>query len=159
MVGSNPETDAAAEPVDVHRTAAERLRHDGQRYTAGRRAIVAALAEAPRPLTIAELLARVPTLAQSSTYRNLAVLEQARIVHRVIGTDEFARFELTEELAGHHHHLICSSCGDVADFTVDPALEVLLAEAAQRVGADTGFRTAHHRLDLVGTCAGCRDAR
>jgi Fe2+ or Zn2+ uptake regulation protein len=140
----------------VHRTAAERLRGEAQRYTAGRRAIVDALAEAPRPLTIAELLQRAPTLKQSSTYRNLAVLEQARIVHRVIGSDDAARFELTEELAGHHHHLICSSCGDVADFIVDSSLEELLSQAMQRVGRATGFHPEHHRFDLVGTCASCR---
>lgn len=155
-MGSAHGSERPGDPADVHRTAAERLRGDDQRYTAGRRAIVAALAEAPRPLTIAELLERAPTLAQSSTYRNLAVLEQAQIVHRVIGTDEFTRFELTEDLAGHHHHLICSSCGDVADFTVDPALEELLAEAMRRVGRDTGFTPVHHRLDLVGRCATCR---
>jgi Fur family transcriptional regulator, ferric uptake regulator len=141
--------------VEVHRTAAERLQGVDQRYTAGRRAIVDALVESPRPLTIAELLESAPSLPQSSAYRNLAVLEQADVVHRVFGSDEFARFELTEDLAGHHHHLICSICGDVADFTVDPAIEALLVDAMQAVTDDTGFRPLHHRLDLVGVCAAC----
>jgi Fur family transcriptional regulator, ferric uptake regulator len=149
-VGTTPEL------PDIHRTAAERLRDDDQRYTAGRRAIVTALAESSRPLTIAELLETDPSLAQSSAYRNLTVLEQAKVVHRVIGTDEFARFELAEDLAGHHHHLICSTCGSVADFTVDPHIESLLDDAVRAVADDTGFRADHHRLDLVGLCSACR---
>ena len=55
---------------------------------------------------------------QSSAYRNLAVLEHAGVVRRVITEGEFARFELTEELTEHHHHLICSRCGRVEDVTV-----------------------------------------
>jgi Fe2+ or Zn2+ uptake regulation protein len=141
---------------DIHRTAADRLRSVDQRYTTGRRAIVSALATSRRPLTIAELLEADDSLAQSSAYRNLTVLEQAAVVHRVIGTDEFARFELAEDLAGHHHHLICSTCGSVADFTVDQAVEQLLDDAIRSVSADTGFQAEHHRLDLVGLCSACR---
>lgn len=142
-------------PGDLHRTAAERLGRDGQRYTVGRRAVVDMLGDADRPLTINEMLERDGGLAQSSAYRNLSVLERAGVVHRVVATDEFTRFELAEDLTGHHHHLICSSCGAVADFTIDPELETTLAQAFAAVTASTGFRTEHHRLDLLGTCRRC----
>ena len=56
----------------VHATAADRLRGDGQRYTAQRRSLVDLLAEVEQPLTIPQLLERRPGLAQSSAYRNLA---------------------------------------------------------------------------------------
>jgi Fur family ferric uptake transcriptional regulator len=147
---------SGATPAEVHQTAALRLRRDSQRYTSGRRALVEALVGSDRPLTIADLLVLDPRLAQSSAYRNLAVLEHAGVVHRVVGTDEFARFELAEDLAGHHHHLICASCGGVADFTVSAELETSLAHAFGEVEASTGFRSASHRLDLVGTCSACR---
>ena len=94
-------------------------------------------------------------MAQSSTYRNLAELERAGVVHRIVTSDEFARYELAEDLAGHHHHLICSSCGDVQDFTMSGALETDLGRALDSVAAEHGFAPEHHRLDLVGTCAGC----
>lgn len=153
-----PRATSSATPtvIDVHRTAAERLRQAGQRYTAGRRALVDALLRAERPLTIAELLAQDEALPQSSAYRNLTVLEQAGVVHRVVGADEFARFELDEDLAGHHHHLICVTCGSVTDFTVDPALEADLDHTSAEVERTTGFHTTHHRLDLLGVCGPCR---
>jgi Fur family ferric uptake transcriptional regulator len=142
-------------PDDLHTTIAGRLRGAGQRYTGNRRSLVCALDDADHPVTIGEILAG-RGLAQSSVYRNLTVLEQAGVVRRVTGSDEFARFELAEDLTDHHHHhLICSGCGAVADFTVSPQLERTLEAMMERVGQATGFRSDHHRLDLVGHCADC----
>jgi Fur family transcriptional regulator, ferric uptake regulator len=128
----------------------------GQRYTRNRRVLVEALESADRPLTITETL-ELRRLPQSSAYRNLAVLEQAKVVHRVTGSDEFARYELAEELTDHHHHhLICTSCGAVIDFTVPPPLERTLEAAMVDVASDTMFRPERHRLDFIGTCQTCR---
>ena len=148
---------AATTPrTDLHTTAAQRLRTDGQRYTTGRRALVTLLDEATRPLTIAELLELDRSLAQSSAYRNLAVLERGGVVHRLVTTDEFARFELAEDLTEHHHHLICSACGSMEDFTVSPQLESSLEKAFAKASDSAGFTTQYHRLDLVGLCPTCR---
>jgi Fe2+ or Zn2+ uptake regulation protein len=151
--GSSPHRHGAA--GDLHTTALQRLRADGQRYTSGRRNLVSLLEATDRPLTIGELLERDPALAQSSAYRNLAVLERAGVVNRLVTNDEFARFELAEDLTEHHHHLICSSCGAMADFTIPASLERSLADAFATVTTSTGFEAKHHRLDLVGTCAAC----
>ncbi len=142
--------------TDLHTTAAQRLRADGQRYTTGRRMLVGMLEAADRPLTIADLLERDRSMAQSSVYRNLAVLERAKVVNRLVTNDEFGRFELAEDLTGHHHHLICSHCGSMADFTISEKLEQSLDQAFAKVAADYGFEADHHRLDLLGVCAACR---
>ena len=134
---------------------AGRLAERAQRYTRGRREIVDVLFDAEQPLTVSDLVAAGGRLAQSSTYRNLAVLESAGVVHRVVSSDEFARFELTEELTGHHHHLICTTCGTVADFTVPPKLERTIAAALGSAARRSRFAADGHRLDVVGTCAAC----
>ena len=90
-----------------------------------------------------------------SIARNLVVLEEAGIVHRVVGTDDFARWELAEDLAGHHHHLICASCGSVEDVPASAGLERSVAAAAAAITRATGFRTQRHRVDLVGLCKRC----
>ncbi|MEX1008626.1 MAG: Fur family transcriptional regulator [Acidimicrobiia bacterium] len=144
-----------ASPDDVREAAAARLHSVGQRLTANREALVNTFTTAPRPLTIPEILARRRELAQSSVYRNLVVLEEAGIVHRVVGTDDFARWELAEDLAGHHHHLICASCGRVEDIPASAGLERSVAAAAAAVTRTTGFRTQRHRVDLVGLCKRC----
>ena len=142
-------------PDDLHTTASDRLRADGQRYTPRRRALVEVLSAADQPLTIPQLLEHRRDLAQSSVYRNLAVLERAGVVHRIVTADEFGRFELAEDLTRHHHHLICSTCGGVSDFTVPSQVEHELESALSKVARRAGFRTTGHRLDLVGTCASC----
>jgi Fur family ferric uptake transcriptional regulator len=144
---------------ELHAAVSERLRVDGQLYTASRRAVVEVLADADGPLTIPDVLAR-RALPQSSVYRNLAVLERANVVHRLAGTTDSAHYELTEDLTDHHHHhLICSSCGTVTDFTVGRALETALVNAAKKVTAETRFRVEQHRLDFVGQCGASRAAR
>ena len=144
--------------TDVHAVARDRLRTTGQRYTPTRRSLVDVLERSDRPLTIPEILKRKRGLAQSSVYRNLGLLEQAGVVCRIITTDDHARYELTEDLTEHHHHLICAECGRVDDFTVAPQVERALHGAIDRVSEDTGFTAVHHRLDLIGTCEGCASA-
>ena len=142
----------------MHPAIAARLDDDGQRYTSGRRKLVEVLVDAGRPLTAAEVLDE-SDLAQSSAYRNLAVLEACGVVHRVAGSDEFARFELAEDLTDHHHHhLICTSCGAVADFTAPEQLELLVEALVGEVAATAGFAADHHRLDLFGRCSACQRA-
>ena len=145
----------ATETTNVHDLASVRLRALDQRYTRGRRAIVEVLAGADAPLSIPQLLECDRSLPQSSAYRNLAELERAGVVHRIVTSDEFSRYELAEDLTEHHHHLICTTCGDVRDFTVSSALEDELDRALDRIAGAHGFAPDHHRLDLVGTCSTC----
>jgi len=141
--------------LDLHETAAARLRQADQRYTKNRREIVSALSTTGRPLSIPELLDAHAGLPQSSAYRNLAVLEEAGVVRRVLGGGEFARYELAEDLTEHHHHLICTECGMVEDFTLPTAVEAEVERALKRVARRTNFAGAYHQLDLVGLCANC----
>jgi len=135
---------------------AARLRGAGQRVTAPRRQLVDVLARAKRPLTIPELQQRSPGLATSSAYRNLGVLEEVGVVHRIVTTGDHARYELAEDLTEHHHHLICSRCGSVADVPASSRLEESMARAAAEIARSTGFHTQRHRVDLVGLCTRCR---
>jgi len=146
------------EPVaeqDLDQEVAELLRIADQRYTTGRRRLVAVLDSAHGPLTIGEIIAADTTQAQSSVYRNLTVLEDAGAVTRVITKDEFARYELAEQFTHHHHHLICNSCGSVQDVALDAATEKSLDRALHKAAAPTGFQVEGHQLDLLGLCASC----
>jgi Fur family transcriptional regulator, ferric uptake regulator len=140
----------------LHPAVARRMAEIDQRYTKAWRALVETLAAAGRPLSIPEILAAVPAIPQSSAYRNVTALIDAKAVRRVAGTDDYGRFELAEDIAGHHHHLICGTCGQVLDIAASPRLERALAEAARVAEEDTGFTVDDHRMDLVGTCERCR---
>lgn len=141
----------------LHREAALRLTAAEQRYTSCRRALVEAMAAAQRPLTIPEILAAAGTVTVSSAYRNLTILCEADVARRVSGADDLGRFELAEDVSGHHHHhLICSSCGTMADVSASAKLEKAVAEAARQAAEETGFDVRTHRVDLEGLCPACR---
>ena len=141
--------------VDVDDEVALLLRTADQRYTTGRRRLVSVLQGGDGPLTITQILEMDRSLAQSSVYRNLTILEEVGAVTRIITRDDFARYELAEHLTEHHHHLICSSCGDVADFSLDAGAEVELDRALHAAARRAGFEIDTHRLDLLGVCADC----
>lgn len=150
-------TTLAGVPSELDLLAASRLTDAGQRYTANRRRVVGVLATAGQPLTIPEILDRDTCLAQSSVYRNLAVLVQAEVVAKVVTNSEWARYELAEGLTNHHHHhLVCSTCGLVRDVELPTRLEAAIDALVASVAVETGFLVEEHRLDLVGRCAACR---
>jgi Fe2+ or Zn2+ uptake regulation protein len=146
---------AAAKAPDVHEMASSRLRLLGQQYTPTRRTVVEVLRKASDPVSIPEIMKAKPSLALSSVYRTLAVLEQASIVHRLITSNEFSRYELAEELSSHHHHLICTSCGRMKDFTLSSKIEKTAARSLEQIAAEAGFLMHGHRLDVVGLCSDC----
>lgn len=149
-------TVAAFDVERLHLEVALRLAALGQRYTSSRRALTAAVASAGRPVTIPEILADASGVPQSSAYRNLSVLSEARVVRRIAGSDDLGRFELSEDLSGHHHHhLVCWSCGTVTDIAAFPRLEVALAEAARLAASETGYEVDDHRIELAGRCPPC----
>ena len=142
-------------PGNVQEAASRRMRATGQRYTAQRRRLVEILERARTPLTIPDILRGRRGLAQSSAYRNLAALVQAGVVRRLITDEGFGRFELTEDLTEHHHHLICSNCGRVEDVTIPAQLERTVDRTVDRLARESGFASVSHRLDLIGRCRAC----
>jgi Fur family transcriptional regulator, ferric uptake regulator len=51
---------------------------------------------------------------------------------------------------GHHHHLVCRSCGRTVE-VLGPAVE----SWAQRVADQHGYREVSHTLEIFGTCPAC----
>src|SRR6478736_3645269 len=55
---------------------------------------------------------------------------------------------------GHHHHLICRSCGLTVEIAAND-----VEQWAQRTAAAHGFTAAEHVVDIFGLCASCAAAR
>ncbi len=141
--------------AELDTTVEARLRGAGQRYTEQRRDLVQLLAAAASPRSIPQILEAAGDMKQSSAYRNLASLEQAGVVRRVPTDEEYGRYELAEDLIGHHHHLVCSNCGTMRDVEVPADVETTLDRTLDRIAKRAGFARVQHRLDLVGLCGDC----
>lgn len=55
------------------------------------------------------------------------------------------------EIVGHHHHIICRSCGKAEEIASD-----LIEEWSKRVASEHGFTDPTHEIDIFGICANCR---
>tara|TARA_B100000700_G_scaffold75240_1_gene84165 strand:+ start:883 stop:1332 length:450 start_codon:yes stop_codon:yes gene_type:complete len=141
--------------TDIDQLAASQLSAINQRYTKNRRQLVEILLGTSKPITINQILESDSKLAQSSVYRNLAVLEQAGLVAKIITNDEHAHYELAEHILDHHHHIICSPCGEILDFQLTEKIEKALENSLKEIADDYGFSIDRHRLDLLGTCGEC----
>lgn len=117
--------------------------------------MVEAFAGATAPLSVTEVHEAVAAdVPVSSLYRILADLVSAGILIRLEFAEGFARFELDEDLAEHHHHLVCTGCGLVSDLEL-PDLERTIGRTARGIEERSGFRARTHRLDFFGTCNRC----
>ena len=143
--------------VDVDQLIASQLQAVGQRYTSNRRRLISILLRSSKPLSINQILDMDPALAQSSVYRNLTILEEAGSIARIVTSADHARYELAEEILEHHHHIICSPCGEILDFRLSDSIEETLEASLQEIADQLGFTLDTHRLDLIGTCTLCKD--
>ena len=72
--------------------------------------------------------------------------------------DGRARFELVDKpLENHHHHLVCTSCQRVYDYTdfVDEELE-LIRKTEKALSNRYNFTIAGHVIQFYGLCDACR---
>jgi Fur family ferric uptake transcriptional regulator len=89
-------------------------------------------------------------VARASIYRILDELERLRLVAKVQVGQDMAHFEPIRAGAGHHHHLVCDSCGTVTPFT-DEGVEDAIRALSSRVP----MRVAEHEIVLHGACEDC----
>jgi Fe2+ or Zn2+ uptake regulation protein len=109
------------------------------------------------PQTAAEIHGQVgSTVPLSSLYRSLSVLTDTNVLSAQHGSDGVIKFELAEWITGHHHHLVCTSCGTVVDVTPTIDQEEAMEQLVEKMAHDAGFNVTGHRFEIEGTCRSCR---
>ena len=120
------------------------------RTTRQRSAVLAALRQAPEPLSAqdlhAELGRRVGLATVYRTLQGLVDSGQVDVFRRDSGE---ALYRLCNPL--HHHHLVCERCGRVEEID---ACEV--EPWAERVASRRGFAITGHQADIFGLCLACQ---
>jgi Fur family transcriptional regulator, ferric uptake regulator len=139
----------------IHDEVARVLRLHRRRYTVNCRRFVGAILRAGRPLTAADACRFEPNLALSTVYRVASTLVGLGALRAIVTTEGVQRFELSEELAAHHHHLICTQCGIILDAVVPADVEAALELMAAAGARTAGFRPLTHRFDVEGICKDC----
>ena len=124
------------------------LRQRGYRLTPQRRVVVNTIARTHHHLTPAAIYERVkreyPGIGLVTVYRNLEILAELGLICEVHAGGSCRSYLMRKPLE-HHHHLICSECGRVVDFT-----DCDLGELGQRLSRETGFKMEGHLLEFIG---------
>ncbi len=131
------------------------MRRKGYKITPSRRLLVKTIVESHEHLTPAAIFERSRAedseVSLVTTYRTLEILQELGFICEVHGGGS-CRSYLLRHLAEHHHHLICSGCGKVADFT-----DCGLAGLETRLAHKTGFKISGHLLEFLGLCISCQE--
>jgi Fur family ferric uptake transcriptional regulator len=89
-------------------------------------------------------------VGRASIYRILDELERLHLVQKLQVGQAMARYEPIRTGDGHHHHLVCDTCGTVMPFT-DTDLENAINKLSRRVP----MHVAEHEIVLHGACQDC----
>jgi Fur family ferric uptake transcriptional regulator len=137
----------------TERRVAAVLRQHGYKLTTQRRAVIRAIASSSDHLTPAAIYQKVhqdhPTIGLVTIYRTLDILARLELVCELHAGGSCHSY--TIGAPEHHHHLICSNCGEVIDFTGYD-----LTSLEERLTRETGFEIEGHLLEFIGRCQNCQ---
>ena len=129
------------------------LQEKGHRLTPQRMLVIEALHSADKHISAEEIYgqlhSRYPYVNISTVYRTLELLKKLHLVTETNFGEGRVRYHVAEK--GHHHHLVCRSCGriiDLEELVLHPLKDTLLQEY--------GFRADLRHLAIPGECTGCR---
>lgn len=130
------------------------IKKHGHRLTKIRSAMVELFSTSTLPLSAIDLKAQLldngVKANKTTVYRELEFLKGLHIIHDINIGDGILRFRACP--GGHHHHAICTNCGNVEDIK----MERDLISAEKRIERTKNFKTTHHTLEFFGLCGSCR---
>ncbi len=127
------------------------LRSASLRVTRPRLAVLAALHDHPHVDTdsvIALVRANHPAVSHQAVYDVLRALTEAGLIRRIQPAGATARYEA--RVGDNHHHVVCRSCGAIAD------VECAVGHAPCLIASDDhGFLVEEAEVVYWGTCPDC----
>jgi Fur family ferric uptake transcriptional regulator len=85
----------------------------------------------------------------TTVYRTLQLMVEAQQLDAIRTDDGETAYRRCS--TGHHHHLVCRTCGRTVEVE-GPAIE----RWTDQVAADHGFTDVQHQLEIFGVCDTCK---
>ena len=124
------------------------LKKSGLKITSVRRNILEILENSKKPLSARELLLKI-NANKTTIYREIETLLNFGYLNEVNFGDRSKRYELSS--LGHHHHLVCLKCKNIADIKLKESLK----GQEQFISKYANFKVLRHNLEFFGLCANC----
>lgn len=136
----------------VRQNLGDTLKNAKHKATPRRIAILNVLKKNSTPLTVSQILEKLPiTSNQTTIYRALEALTSTEVVKKIDFGDTGARYELNVG-TNHHHHIVCKQCGKVEDIEncSSDELEKLVLKKSKSFTS-----IQNHALEFFGVCNKC----
>ena len=138
------------------------LQKAGLRITASRKAILEILGHTSKHLSAEDIYLAVhkeyPTIGLTNVSCNLELLVQVELIVKIYFGSGSTRYEAANgpNNIGHHHHLVCTSCGRVIDYTefLDKEKE-FLSQTERGLSKKYNFKINNHLIQFYGLCDKC----
>ncbi|MBT4741273.1 MAG: transcriptional repressor [Rhodospirillaceae bacterium] len=151
----NPRHDHGRCVSGALKTAENKSRALGLRFTKTRRKVLEILWQSHSPLGAYDILDRLQEdgrrPAPMVVYRALDFLMEAGLAHRLSSRNAFIGCSAPDD----HHEaqfLICDQCGSAAEVEARP-----IAKAVEETAASAGFRVQHRVVEITGICPNCQN--
>lgn len=129
------------------------LRHNGQKVTKSRKAVLKAFLAIEQHVTAESLFSEArkvdPGIGQATVFRTLRLLAEAGLAREACQDDGARTYEHAFNHR-HHDHLRCERCGKIIEF-YDKTIE----RSQESIFKQYGFTPVNHRMELVGICPEC----
>ena len=132
------------------------------RWTMPREAILELLSKSSKHMSAKEIYASLydsyPGMGLTTVYRTLDLLARMGIVTKLTLGDGQSRYEFkSREKEDHHHHLICTSCGRIIDYSEFLEEELsLVKKTEERLEKKFNFVIQDHNIEFLGLCEKCK---
>ena len=132
------------------------------RWTMPREAILELLSQSSKHMSAKEIYASLydtyPGMGLTTVYRTLDLLARMGIVTRLTLGDGQSRYEFkSSEKEDHHHHLICTNCGEIIDYSEFLEEELrLVRKTEERLEKKYDFKIMDHNIEFLGLCEKCK---
>ncbi len=134
----------------------------GYRITIPRQIILKVLEESSGHLSAEDIYLKVykiyPAIGLATVYRTLEILVNMGLVSKFDFGDGRARYELIQDIKEpvHHHHLVCTNCGRIIDYTdfLEEEIE-LIKKIEKKLSAKYNFEIKNHTIQFNGLCDKC----
>jgi len=135
----------------------------GFRITIPRQVILDLLSKTDKHLSAEEIYLEVrrrhPAIGLTTIYRTLEILVNMGMVFKFDFGDGRARYELSQGPGAikHHHHLVCTNCGRVIDYSEFIEQEKELVEQIEKeLSRKYNFKINSHQIQFLGLCEKCQ---
>ena len=138
------------------------LKHHCARWTGARQEVFDVLIKTEQHLSAQDIHHQCQgansDIGLTTVYRTLDLLDKAGLVRKVHSGDGHVRFEYRRGAhADHHHHLMCSGCGQILNYRDFEQEELELVRRTEELLARKhGYLIRDHNIEFIGLCPECR---